>query len=109
MSLLKWTDIDRWTEIDFDDLTRQAESLTTEENKEIIKDALYTIKNSFSLIEKQKSTKEKRDRMTKERINILIRMGFQIHFRPPGTPFTSEPPKPSKEAAKDKEEVSANP
>ncbi len=109
MSLLKWSDIDRWTEIDFDDLTRQAETFTTEDNKEIIKDALYTIKNSFTLIDKQKTTKEKRDRMTKERINILIRMGFQIHFREPGTPFTSEPPKASKETPKEKEEVSANP
>lgn len=84
MSLLKWADIDRWTEIDLDDLNAQAETLSNDSNKEIIKDALFTIKNSFGLIEKKKSTKEKRDRMTKERINILIRLGFQIRFKPAG-------------------------
>ena len=83
MSLIKWADIDRWTEIDLDDLNAQAETLSNDSNKEIIKDALYTLKNSFALIEKKKSTKEKRDRMTKERINILIRLGFQIRLKTP--------------------------
>ncbi|MHB1604808.1 MAG: hypothetical protein ACYCTV_00220 [Leptospirales bacterium] len=86
MSLVKWVDIDRWTEIDLEDLNKQAETLTTEETKDIIKDALFTIKNSYSLLEKKKSTKEKRDRMTKERINILIRLGFEIHFKDPSQP-----------------------
>ena len=87
--LNKWTDFDRWTEIDLDDLTAQSEKLSNDSNKDVIKDALYTIKNSFTLIEKKKSTKEKRDRMTKERINILIRLGFQIHFRSPSQPNLS--------------------
>ena len=81
--LNKWTDFDRWTDIDLDDLTAQSEKLSNDSNKDIIKDALYTIKNSFTLIEKKKSTKEKRDRMTKERINILIRLGFEIRYRSP--------------------------
>lgn len=83
MSLVKWVDIDRWTEIDLEDLNKQSEALSTEETKDVIKDALFTIKNSYSLLEKKKSTKEKRDRMTKERINILIRLGFQIRFKEP--------------------------
>ncbi|MHB1285682.1 MAG: hypothetical protein ACYCYP_03820 [Leptospirales bacterium] len=86
MSLVKWVDIDRWTEIDLEDLNKQSETLSTEETKDIIKDALFTIKNSYSLLEKKKSTKEKRDRMTKERINILIRLGFQIRFKEPTPP-----------------------
>ena len=104
MSLVKWVDIDRWTEIDLDDLNKQAEQLTTEENKDVVKDALFTIKNSHSLLEKKKSTKEKRDRMTKERINILIRLGFQIHFKDPSltgnsTEQNEGPSETSKEAA----------
>ena len=81
--LNKWTDFDRWTDIDLDDLTAQSEKLSNDSNKDVIKDALYTIKNSFTLLEKKKSTKEKRDRMTKERINILIRLGFEIRYRSP--------------------------
>jgi hypothetical protein len=83
MALIKWVDIDRWTEIDMEELTKQAEALSTEETKAAIKDAVSTIKNSLNLIEKKKTTKEKRDRMTKERINILLRLGFEIHLKDP--------------------------
>lgn len=100
MSLVKWVDIDRWTEIDLEDLNKQAETLTTEESKDIIKDALFTIKNSYSLLEKKKSTKEKRDRMTKERINILIRLGFQIRFKEPSQSSGSSAPQEGPPEAK---------
>jgi hypothetical protein len=83
MALIKWVDIDRWTEIDMEELTKQAEALSTEETKAAIKDAVSTIKNSLNLLEKKKTTKEKRDRMTKERINILLRLGFEIRFKDP--------------------------
>jgi predicted secreted acid phosphatase len=83
MALIKWVDIDRWTEIDMEELTKQAEALSTEETKAAIKDAVTTIKNSLNLLEKKKTTKEKRDRMTKERINILLRLGFEIHLKDP--------------------------
>ncbi|MCL4460980.1 MAG: hypothetical protein M1297_04590 [Nitrospirae bacterium] len=97
--LNKWTDFDRWTEIDLDDLTAQSEKLSNDSNKDVIKDALYTIKNSFTLLEKKKSTKEKRDRMTKERINILIRLGFEIHFRPPVQPEQTPAESPTQSEA----------
>ncbi len=83
MALIKWVDIDRWTEIDMEELTKQAETRSTEETKAAIKDAVTTIKNSLNLLEKKKTTKEKRDRMTKERINILLRLGFEIHLKDP--------------------------
>jgi len=83
MALIKWVDIDRWTEVDMEELTKQAEALSTEETKAAIKDAVSTIKNSLNLLEKKKTTKEKRDRMTKERINILLRLGFEIPLKDP--------------------------
>jgi len=78
-----WTDIDRWPEIDIDYLVEQSTSLTNDSNKDAIKDAIQTIKNSLSFLEKKKSTKEERDRMTKERINILLRLGFRIRLKEP--------------------------
>ncbi len=81
MALIKWVDIDRWTEIDLEHLAQQAEKLTTDSTKDAIKDAISTVKNSLTLLEKKKTTKEKRDRMTKERINILIRLGFEVKLK----------------------------
>ena len=78
-----WTDIDRWTEIDIENIVEQSAALTNDTNKDSIKDAIQTIKNSLSFLEKKKSTKEERDRMTKERINILLRLGFQIRLKDP--------------------------
>ncbi|MCL4486021.1 MAG: hypothetical protein M1537_06800 [Nitrospirae bacterium] len=83
MAFRSWTDIDRWPEIDIDYLVEQSTSLTNDSNKDAIKDAIQTIKNSLSFLEKKKSTKEERDRMTKERINILLRLGFRIRLKEP--------------------------
>jgi len=78
-----WTDIDRWPEIDIDYIVEQSTPLTNDANKDAIKDAIQTIKNSLSFLEKKKATKEERDRMTKERINILLRLGFKIRLKEP--------------------------
>ncbi|MHB1756221.1 MAG: hypothetical protein ACYCT9_01750 [Leptospirillum sp.] len=102
MALIKWVDIDRWTEIDMEELTKQAEALSTEETKAAIKDAVTTIKNSLNLLEKKKTTKEKRDRMTKERINILLRLGFEIRFKDPAKQTETTDPEP-------KESLTPNP
>ncbi len=83
MAFRPWTDIDRWTEIDIENIVEQSAALTNDTNKDSIKDAIQTIKNSLSFLEKKKSTKEERDRMTKERINILLRLGFQIRLKDP--------------------------
>ncbi len=83
MAFRSWTDIDRWPEVDIEYIVEQSSSLANEGNKDSIKDAITTIKNSLSLLEKQKAKKEDRDRMTKERINILLRLGFQIRLKKP--------------------------
>ena len=97
MAFRPWTDIDRWTEIDIENIVEQSAALTNDTNKDSIKDAIQTIKNSLSFLEKKKSTKEERDRMTKERINILLRLGFQIRLKDPSR---EEPaPKPQETGA----------
>ncbi len=83
MRFRTWTDIDRWTDIDLDHIVEQSTTLSNDMNKDSIKDAIATIKNSLSFLEKKKATKEERDRMTKERINILLRLGFQIRLKDP--------------------------
>lgn len=83
MGFRTWTDIDRWTEIDIDHLVEQSTTLSNDLNKDAIKDAISTIKNSLTFLEKKKSTKEERDRITKERINILLRLGFHIRLKEP--------------------------
>ncbi|MHB8369373.1 MAG: hypothetical protein ACYDBP_06720 [Leptospirales bacterium] len=83
MGFRTWTDIDRWTEIDIDHLVEQSAALSNDLNKDAIKDAISTIKNSLTFLEKKKSTKEERDRITKERINILLRLGFNIRLKDP--------------------------
>ncbi|MGC8500000.1 MAG: hypothetical protein ACP5OS_02330 [Leptospirillia bacterium] len=83
MGFRTWTDIDRWTEIDIDHLVEQSTTLSNDLNRDAIKDAISTIKNSLSFLEKKKSTKEERDRITKERINILLRLGFHIRLKEP--------------------------
>jgi hypothetical protein len=87
----KWIDIDRWPEIDLDDIVAQSASLSNDQNKDALKDAILTIKNSLSFLEKKKCTKEERDRMTKERINILLRQGFQIRLKEVKSPQAPEP------------------
>jgi cob(I)alamin adenosyltransferase len=77
----KWIDIDKWPNIDLDDIIAQSDTLSNDLNKDAIKDAIQTIKNSLSFLEKKKCTKEERDRMTKERINILLRQGFRIRLK----------------------------
>ena len=81
MGFRTWTDIDRWTDIDIDHIVEQSTTLSNDLNKDSIKDAIATIKNSLSFLEKKKATKEERDRITKERINILLRLGFQIRLK----------------------------
>ena len=83
MGFRTWTDIDRWTDIDIDHIVEQSTTLSNDLNKDSIKDAISTIKNSLSFLEKKKATKEERDRITKERINILLRLGFQIRLKDP--------------------------
>ena len=93
MRFRSWTDIDKWPEIDIDYLVEQSASLSNDQNKDAIKDGIQTIKNSLSFLEKKKATKEERDRMTKERINILLRLGFQIRLKDP----TKQAPAPVQE------------
>ncbi|MDA8150820.1 MAG: hypothetical protein M0041_06835 [Nitrospiraceae bacterium] len=92
MAFRPWTDIDRWTEIDLDDIVEQSAALTNDTNKDAIKDAIQTIKNSLSFLEKKKATKEERDRMTKERINILLRLGFRIKLKDPSKENLAQAP-----------------
>ncbi|MGC8528624.1 MAG: hypothetical protein ACP5OP_00280 [Leptospirillia bacterium] len=83
MGFRTWTDIDRWTDIDLDYIVEQSNTISNDLNKDAIKDAISTIKNSLNFLEKKKATKEDRDRITKERINILLRLGFQIRLKDP--------------------------
>lgn len=98
MAFRKWIDIDRWNEIDLDNIIEQSASLSNDQNKDAIKDAIQTIKNSLSFLEKNKCTKEERDRMTKERINILLRQGFQIRLKKPAPPSSEESVSPDQNA-----------
>ena len=83
MGFRTWTDIDRWTDIDLDYIVEQSSTISNDLNKDAIKDAISTIKNSLTFLEKKKATKEDRDRITKERINILLRLGFQVRLKDP--------------------------
>lgn len=94
MAFRKWIDIDKWTEIDLEHIVQQSDGLSNEINKDAIKDAIQTIKNSLVFLEKQKCTKEERDRMTKERINILLRQGFEIRLKQKTITKTEEPVSP---------------
>lgn len=91
MAFRKWIDIDRWTEIDLEYLVSQSEALSNDLNRDAVKDAIMTIKNSLNFLEKQKCTKEERDRMTKERINILLRQGFEIRLKEKSSVTAVEP------------------